>query len=179
MNNTLWRRPPLPHHSSLLVVAPLFLVLFIDGMGLSLIFPILNSIIVDPQSAFLSVSTSVGTRDFLYGLIVGIFMLCWFFGAAILGDLSDLIGRKKSLLICLIGAFLGYLLSAGAIVVKSIWLLILGRIVAGFTAGSQPIAQAAVVDVSTPEHKTRNIGFIILSPSLGFVLGPIIGGVLS
>lgn len=164
---------------SLLMVAPLFLVLFIDGMGLGLLFPILNGIIIDPTSGFLPTNLSLSEREFLYGFIVGIFMVCWFFGAAILGDLSDVIGRKRSLLICLIGAFIGYLLSAIAIVVHSTVLLVVGRMVAGFTAGSQPIAQAAIVDVSPPEHKTRNIGLILLAVSLGFIFGPMLGGLLS
>ncbi len=158
---------------------PLFFVLLIDGMGLGLLFPILNTILIEPQAGFLPVDTSVGVRDFCYGLTIGIFMICWFFGAAILGDLSDNVGRKKSLLICLVGAFLGYLLSAVAIVFHSFWLLVIGRIIAGFTAGSQPIAQAAIVDVSSDEHKARNIGLILLSVSLGFVFGPICGGLLS
>ena len=160
-------------------IAPLFLVLFIDGMGLSLLFPVLNSIIVDPHSDFLATSVFDSTRDLLYGVTVGIFMICWFFGAAFLGDLSDMIGRKKALMICLMGSFLGYLLSAFAVLAHSLLFLIIGRVVAGFTAGSQPIAQAAIVDISEPEHKARNIGLILLALSLGFVFGPIIGGVLS
>lgn len=164
---------------TLSVIAPLFLVLFIDGMGLSLLFPVLNSIIIDPRSDFLAASVSITTRDFLYGLTIGIFMICWFFGAAILGDLSDTVGRKKALMICLIGSFLGYLISAFAVLEHSLTFLILGRVIAGFTAGSQPVAQAAIVDISPPEHKTRNIGFILLAISLGFTLGPIIGGFLS
>ncbi len=163
----------------LIKAGPLFLVLFIDGMGLSLLFPILNSIIVDPASNFLAANTGAGMREFLYGLVISVFMLCWFFGAAILGDLSDKIGRKKALLICLLGSFGGYLLSAFAIIIHSLLLLMLGRIIAGFTAGSQPIAQAAIVDISTPEHKARNIGLILLAVSLGFVLGPVFGGILS
>lgn len=168
------------NQKSFAAIAPLFLVLFIDGMGLSLLFPVLNSIIIDVNNSdFLSSTVTMGTRDLLYGLIVGIFMICWFFGAAILGDLSDTIGRKKSLMICLIGAFLGYLLSAMAVVAHSVLFLIIGRVIAGFTAGSQPIAQAAIVDVSPPLHKARNLGLIFLGISLGFVIGPIIGGVLS
>ena len=158
---------------------PLFLVLFIDGMGLGLLFPILNAIIIEPNAGFIELSVNLNQREVLYGFIVGIFMLCWFFGAAYLGDLSDSIGRRKALLICLIGAFIGYFLSAIAIVKSSIGLLIVGRMIAGFTAGSQPIAQAAIVDVSSEEHKARNIGFILLAVSLGFVFGPIFGGVLS
>lgn len=160
-------------------ILPLFLILFIDGMGLSLLFPVLNSIIIDPHSTFLPASFSLGTRAFIYGLIIGIFNICWFFGAAVLGDLSDSVGRKKSLMICLIGACLGYLLSAVAVVAQSLGTLIAGRIIAGFTAGSQPIAQAAIVDISPPSRKARNLGIIVLAISLGFILGPLFGGILS
>ena len=71
---------------------PLFLVLFIDGMGLGLLFPILNAIIIEPNAGFIELSVNLNQREVLYGFIVGIFMLCWFFGAAYLGDLSDSIG---------------------------------------------------------------------------------------
>lgn len=164
---------------SILLMLPLFLILFIDGMGLGLLFPILNSIIIEPNAGFLDPNITVGARDFYYGFTIGIFMICWFIGATILGDLSDGIGRKKALMICLIGSFGGYFIAAIAILIKSFWLLIVGRMVAGFTAGSQPIAQAAIVDVSTVEHKARNIGLILLAVSLGFVFGPLLGGLLS
>ncbi len=159
--------------------SPLFLALFIDGMGLGLLFPILNSIIMTPSASFLPEHFSLEARNLIYGLLIGSYMICWFFGAAILGDLSDMIGRKKSLIICLGGACIGYFFSALAIIAHSITLLLIGRVIAGFTAGSQPVAQAAVVDLSTPATKARNIGYIMLAVSLGFVLGPILGGILS
>lgn len=160
--------------------SPLFLILFIDGMGLGLVIPILNGLLFDPQSTFLARYTlSESAHNIIYGSIIGIFMLCWFFGAAILGDLSDKIGRKKSLLICLIGAFLSYVLSAIAVSFSSIGLMLLGRMIAGFTSGSQPIAQAAIIDLSEPEDRARNIGYILLSLSLGFIVGPLFGGILS
>ena len=159
---------------------PLLLVLFIDGMGLGLVIPVLNGLIFDPNSTFLSsVALSPTLYNIIYGLIVGIFMLCWFFGAAILGDLSDQIGRKKSLIICLVGAFVSYLLTAFSVSLQSLTLLIIGRIIAGFTSGSQPIAQAAIIDLSTPDTKARNIGYILLTLSLGFVFGPLLGGILA
>lgn len=166
-------------HKVLWAMLPLFLVLFIDGMGLGLLFPILNTIIIEPNAKFLSPSVTLAWRDFYYGFTIGIFMICWFFGAAILGDLSDRVGRKKALMICLFGSFAGYALAGIAIMMKSLWLLVVGRMVEGFTAGSQPIAQAAIVDVSSEEHKARNIGLILLAVSLGFVLGPLLGGLLS
>ena len=162
-----------------LAAAPLLLILFIDGMGLGLVFPILNNIIVDPNSHFIATTFTETTRNLIFGTIVSLFMLSWFFGAPFLGDLSDSIGRKKSLLICLLGAAIGYLISGAGVTLNSLSLLILGRLVAGFTSGSQPIAQAAVIDLSTPEHKARNISFILLALSLGFVFGPLIGGILS
>jgi len=166
-------------NKSLLKASPLFLVIAIDSMGLGILFPILSSMIIDSSSQFLPHATTIFTREFLYGAIIGIYMICWFFGAAMLGDLSDIIGRKKSLLICLVGACIGYAISGVAIYFHSIIFLIVGRIIAGFTAGSQPIAQAAIVDISTEKNKARNIGFILLAVSLGFVFGPMAGGILS
>lgn len=169
------------HQPSIFVKAgPLLLVLFIDGMGLGLVIPVLNQLIFDPNSDFLaSYHFTPVMHNFIYGLIIGIFMLCWFFGAAILGDLSDQIGRKKSLIICLIGAFLSYVLSAFAVIFHSLALIIIGRVIAGFTAGSQPIAQAAIIDLSTADDKARNIGYILLALSLGFIFGPLLGGILA
>lgn len=158
---------------------PLLLALFIDGMGLGLVIPVLNALLFDTHSKFLTSSITPTMHNIIYGLMIGIFMLCWFFGAAVLGDLSDKIGRKKSLLICLLGSSLGYLMAAFAIVFRSMSCLLLGRIIAGLTAGSQPIAQASIVDLSTNETKARNIGYILLALSLGFILGPLLGGILS
>lgn len=163
----------------IVVGGPLLLVLFIDGMGLSLVFPILNSLIMDPNNTFLPAATSAEARNLIFGSVISLSMVCWFFGSALLGDISDQIGRKKSLLICLAGAAAGYLASALAVITDSLTLIIIGRAIAGFTAGSQPIAQAAIVDISTQEMKARNIALILLSVSLGFIVGPIFGGVLS
>lgn len=166
--------------SFFVLAGPLLLVLFIDGMGLGLVIPVLNGLIFDPNSQFLPANNfSPMMHNIIYGAIISIFMLCWFFGAAVLGDLSDQIGRKKSLIICLAGAFLSYVISAFAVNLSSLSLMILGRIIAGFTSGSQPIAQAAIIDLSTSKTKARNLGYILLSLSLGFIFGPLFGGLLS
>lgn len=165
--------------SFFLAAAPLFLILFIDSMGLGLVFPLLNALVLDPNANFISTAFSGTQRNLIYGFTISIFMFCWFFGAALLGEISDQIGRKKSLLICLIGALFSYLFSALAVDFHSFTLLLIGRIIAGITAGSQSIAQAAIVDLSEPEHKARNLGFILFFTSLGFVFGPMAGGILS
>ena len=85
-------------------------------------------------------------------------------------------GRKKVLLVCLFGAALGYALSGVAVDLKYVPLLIVSRALAGLTAGSMPIAQAAMIDISTPETKAGNIGLVILAASFGFLFGPLAGG---
>jgi predicted MFS family arabinose efflux permease len=157
----------------------LFLVIFIDSTGLGLVFPILNALYLNKVHSILPIADTLATRDMMYGLTTGVFMLCWFFGAAIISDLSDVIGRKKALYLCLIGSFVGYLLTAIAIACGSIALIFIGRIISGFLAGSQPVAQASILDVA-PEGKTATyIGYVLLATSLGFVVGPLLGGVLS
>lgn len=164
---------------SLFKLLPLFFVIMIDSMGLGILFPIMSDLLINHHAHFLPHATPNVMRELLYGLTIGIYMLAWFFGSAMLGDLSDSIGRKKSLMICLLGATIGYFISAVAIFFHSLIFLIVGRIIAGFTAGSQPIAQAAIVDISTDENRARNIGYVLFAVAVGFVLGPFAGGILS
>jgi len=155
-------------------------VVFVDLLGQGLVFPIINGLIMEPSTSILAKDTSTAARHFNYGLIIGIFFICWFFGAPYISKLSDQIGRKNAILICLFGAFAGYALTIIALYANSFLLLILGRAITGLTAGNQPIAQAAMVDGSTDdEDLSRNMGYIMLGISFGLVGGPLIGGFLS
>lgn len=158
-------------------ILPLFLVMFIDTLGTAFIIPLLGPIFIDPSTSI--ISTTPHIRNILYGLTLGVYSIFAFFAAPILGDLSDRIGRKKILLMCLLGVLLGYLIFALGVVMKSVSLLIAGRIVGGFTSGSLSTAQAAVIDISTPENKATNIGYILFAISLGFMVGPVLAGTLS
>lgn len=163
-----------------LVRITLMFVVFVDIIGQGLVFPIINALIMSPKSGFLSEATGLGMRHFDFGLVVGIFFLSWFFGVVYVSKLSDSIGRKNALLICLAGALAGYAITIASIMYNSLWLLVLGRAITGFTAGNQPIAQAAMIDGSTDEaDRDRNMGYIVTGVSFGLVGGPIIGGVLS
>jgi DHA1 family tetracycline resistance protein-like MFS transporter len=158
----------------------LLAVVFVDLLGQGLVFPIINTLMMDPQQSFLPVSTPEATRHFNYGLVIGIFFLSWFLGAAYISRISDSIGRKNAIMICLFGALVGYAITIVSLFLDSLWLLILGRAITGFTAGNQPIAQAAMVDASQDDaEKARNMGFIVAGISAGLVGGPIIGGILS
>ncbi len=158
----------------------LLFVVFVDLIGQGLVFPIINGLIMAPDSPLLPAGTSDAARHVDYGLVIGSFFLAWFLGVVYVARLSDSIGRKRALLICLAGALVGYALTILALYLGSLWLLVLGRAVTGFTAGNQPIAQAAMVDASTDAaDRDRNMGYIITGVSFGLVGGPIIGGILS
>ncbi|MEM7320374.1 MAG: MFS transporter [Pseudomonadota bacterium] len=158
----------------------LLFVVFVDLIGQGLVFPIINSLIMETNSGFLPDSTSTGSRHFYYGLVIGCFFLSWFLGVVYVSKVSDSIGRKNALLVCLSGALAGYAITIAALYLNSLWLLILGRSITGFTAGNQPIAQAAMIDGSTDAaDRDRNMGYIVTGVSFGLVGGPIIGAVLS
>ena len=158
----------------------LMLVVFVDVMGQGLILPIINTLLIDPNSTFLPASMGHGTREVYYGVLMATFYVFWFFGAAYISKLSDYIGRKNGMVICLIGALAGYMLTIVAIEMSNYYLLLVGRAISGFTAGNQPIAQAALVDLShNDEERTRNMGRVVAALALGLVAGPLIAGILS
>lgn len=159
--------------------ASLFLVLIIDTMGFGIIMPILPALFLDTKIGMLNPHLSIYMRDFYFGLTMAVFFIFTFIGSPFMGDLSDQFGRKKVLLLCLLSVAFGYVISAAGIIFKSVFVLLLGRAICGFAAGSQPISQAAIIDVSTDENKTFNIGLITLAAGIGFIIGPIVGGYFS
>lgn len=158
----------------------LLLVVFIDVMGFGLILPIFNTILLDPQQSFLPSDTSTSMRQLHYALVLAVFFLFYFFGAAFIAKVSDYIGRKQGIMICLTGALIGYALTVLALLSSSYWLLVLGRAISGFTTANQPIAQAALIDISIDEEeKSKNLGMIVAASALGLLGGPLISGILS
>ncbi len=158
----------------------LLFVVFVDVSGQGLLFPVVNTLLMDPTTGFLPAATPEAERHFDFGLLIGTFYLSWFLGAVYVSKLSDSIGRRWGLLLCLSGALIGYLLTILALAVGSFWLLLLGRVVTGFTSGNQPIAQAAMTDLSRDDaEKTRNLGYIVSAFSIGLLAGPLIAGLLT
>lgn len=101
-----------------------------------------------------------------------------FLSSPVLGSLSDKYGRKKILLLSLWGNALGFAISAIGVALNMLWLIILGRIIAGCTAGSLTIAQAAIIDTSAPEQKAARLGWVGMANGIGFACGPAIGGLM-
>lgn len=158
----------------------LLLVVVLDTMGQGLVLPLVTTLILSKEQGILPTDTPQAMRELDFGIAIGVFYFAWFLGAAYISKLSDSIGRKNGILICLAGGFGGYALTIVALYTNSFLLLVIGRAISGFTAGNQPIAQAALVDMSrSEEEKTRYMGLVIMALSIGLVIGPILGGVLS
>ncbi len=162
-----------PRH--ILTLIPLFLVIVIDTMGVGLILPVVSPLFLQQNGGILPAGTSLEARNLLYAAALGGFSVLMFFGAPFLGDLSDFLGRKKVLIICLAATALTLIVGAFGILWHSVSLLILGRCLSGFVAGSQPIAQAAIADISTQENKAVNMSMMVFAGCIGFVIGPMIG----
>lgn len=159
-------------------ILPIFLVILIDMIGIGIIIPILGPLFISSDILFAS-SVSLATRMILLGLLIASFPIAQFFGAPILGALSDKHGRKKILIISLAGTFIGYIIFAIGILTHNLYLLFISRIIDGFTGGNITIAMAAISDVSNEENKVKRFGLVGMSFGLGMVIGPTIGGLLA
>jgi MFS transporter, DHA1 family, tetracycline resistance protein len=110
------------------------------------------------------------------GLIVSVFALCAFCAAPVLGALSDRYGRRPILMFSLLGSAIGYVIFGLG---GALWILFLGRIVDGLTAGNVSTMYAYVADTTAPNERGRVYGLLGAVGGFGFMLGPVIGGMLS
>ncbi|MBL7778186.1 MAG: MFS transporter [Chitinophagales bacterium] len=167
------------HSAKLNPLLAVFITVFIDMLGVSIIIPVFAPLIVQNTHGMLPAEMSEATRNLIYGLLTATFPFFQFFGAPILGTLADKHGRKKILQISIIGTFVGYVLFALSINSHALWLLFLARAIPGFMGGNISIVMAALADISKPEERAKNFGMIGMAFGLGFILGPAIGGVLA
>jgi MFS family permease len=167
------------HSISLGKIAPILLAIVIDSMGFGLVYPVMTALFSDTTSSLFAQAETPAMRHFYLGLSFMLYPFGMFFGASFLGDLSDILGRKKVLLICMAGLFASFFLMGLGVTISSVSILLLGRLLGGLMAGSQPIAQAAISDQSTEETKPLNMSIMTLALSFGIVSGPLIGGFFS
>ncbi len=147
----------------------IFVTLLIDVTGLGIIIPVLPTLIRELIHGDLSTAAEYG------GWLTLAYALTQFIFAPILGNLSDQYGRRPVLLFSLLGFGIDYLFLAFA---PTIWWLFVGRIIAGITGASFTTATAYIADISTPEKRAQNFGIVGAAFGLGFMLGPVIGGIL-
>lgn len=154
-------------------------IVFIDSLGWGIAFSVFASLFFSINSTILSPSTSHTARYMLYEFFLAIYSFFMFFCAPILGSIADYYGRKPSLKISMFGLSVGFILCALGCYFSSLWFLLLGRIISGMTAGSVSVAQAATVDISTQENKSYYLSILMLANTLGFSLGPLLGGLFT
>ncbi len=142
-----------------------FLIVFIDLLGFSLILPLL------PYYA-----DTFGSNEFVTGLLVASYAAMQLIGAPLLGRLSDRYGRRPILLVSILGTFLGFLLLGFA---NRLWMLFASRILDGFTGGNLSVAQAYIADVTDEKNRSKGLGLVGAAFGLGFIIGPVTGGFLS
>jgi len=159
---------------------PLYITFFLDGFGLALAYPILTPLFLTPELNFFSEELSFSQRTFLLGLIISLFPIAQFFGAPLIGETSDLIGRKKTLLATVAATGGGYLLSSIGIMTHSVELLFISRLWTGFFAGNMMLCLAAVADLCSEEKaRSKHFGILAGMGGLGFIFSILFGGLLS
>jgi MFS family permease len=142
-----------------------FFVIVVDLIGFGIVIPILP---------FLSPQLGGGTDDIAF--ILATYSVAAAIVAPIWGRLSDRVGRRRILGICLLGGAVSHFLLA---IADTLWLVYASRAVAGMMAGGVPVATALIADASTPEQRSRAMGLIGRAFGIGLILGPVIGGVLA
>lgn len=159
-------------------VAPCLFAIFIDVMGFGLVAPILVALFTNPDHNVFHIGSD-SIRYLALGLTLALYPLFMFFGTAFVGDLSDVIGRKKTLAFSMFGMTVGFFLMGLGIMISSLFVFFLARAVSGFVAASQSVALATISDLSTKENKAMHLSYIALIQCFGFVVGPLMGGVFS
>jgi MFS transporter, DHA1 family, tetracycline resistance protein len=147
----------------------IFITLLIDVMGLGIIIPVIPKLIQELIHGDVSEAAKVG------GWLTFAYAITQFLFSPLVGNLSDKFGRRPVLLLSLFGFSLDYLLLAFAPTIT--WLFI-GRIIAGITGASITTASAYIADISNDENRAKNFGMIGAAFGLGFIIGPIMGGLL-
>jgi DHA1 family tetracycline resistance protein-like MFS transporter len=139
----------------------------LNAIGMTIVFPLfpfLLGLYVPAKDVAVTMSA-----------LVSVFAVCTFFAAPVFGALSDRYGRKPILLLSLLGSAVGYvLLGAGG----ALWVLFLGRIIDGITAGNQSALFAYITDSTEPHERGKWFGYLGGAIGLGFMIGPAIGGLL-
>lgn len=153
-----------------LPVVFILISVMLDAMGIGLIVPVMPDLLQEVQGA------SVASAALWGGVLATTFAAMQFLFGPLLGALSDRFGRRPVLLISLVVMSADYLVMA---VAGSIWFLLGARVVGGITAATQSTANAYMADISSPSEKAANFGLIGAAFGMGFVFGPLIGGVLA
>jgi MFS family permease len=141
---------------------PIFLVVLVDVLGFTIVYPLL------PFYA-----EKFGATPLIATTLVSVYALCSLFSTPVIGRLSDQFGRRRLLLISQAGTCAGFLVLGFS---DALWMVFLGRILDGLTAGNLSTAQAYISDHTKPENRARAFGMIGIAFGIGFTFGPALAG---
>jgi len=143
----------------------IFLIIFVNLLGFGIILPLLPYYV-----------ESLGAGAITIGLLSAAYSIFQLVAAPILGDLSDKYGRRPVLLFSIAGTTISFFLMGWA---QTLTFLFIARMIDGASGGNISTAQAYIADVTSPEERTQSMGMMMAAFSLGFILGPALGGLLS
>lgn len=155
---------------------PIFSVTLLDQIAITIGFPVLIFLCFDVHSALFPAAASHMTRSFWFGICSGLPHFIAIATTPLLGYISDHFGRKPILILGATSALLLCAFTSLSIFFAAISLLVIGSIMAGFCARTEPVALAAVSDLSDPSNKIINMGYLQLCVSIGAFVGPLVGG---
>lgn len=158
---------------------PILLTTFINMLAVGIIIPVIAPIIVGNTTGIFEASFPETSRHIVMGFLTACFPVAQFFGAPYLGGLSDRFGRRPILLVSLVGSAIGFALFAYAIRINSLELMFASRLLDGFTGGNLSVVFSAISDISDQKARAKNFGLVGMTFGLGFILGPMTGGLLS
>lgn len=158
-------KPSVSKHAAVFVT----ITVIIDAMGIGIIIPVTPDLIRELADASISEAALWG------GYLAFIYALMQFAFGPTLGNLSDRFGRRRVLLVSLAALAVDYVIMGLA---PTLWLLFVGRLIAGIAGATHSTANAYMADISPPEKRAQNFGLLGAGFGIGFVLGPVIGGFL-
>lgn len=147
----------------------IFITVLIDVIGIGLIIPVVPDLLKDLGYTAIDEEARIG------GYLTFAYAIFNFLCAPLLGNLSDRYGRRPVLLISMAGLAVDYVIHA---MTPTLWLLMVGRVLAGICGATFSTANAYIADVSTPEKRAQNFGLVGAAFGLGFIIGPALGGLL-
>ncbi len=146
-----------------------FIILFLDIIGIAIIMPVLPALLHELTGDDISAAAVDG------GWLLLIYAAMQFLFAPVIGNLSDRFGRRPVLLISILTFAIDNLICAAA---TTLWMLYLGRALAGISGGSYATCSAYIADISDDTNRAKNFGLIGVAFGVGFTVGPVIGGLL-
>ena len=157
---------------------PLLLYIFLEGIGASILMPFIGPLYLDTKTSVFPAHFSMELRQFIYGVTIVLSATAFFISSPIWGHFSDQYGRRPTLLIGLWCLIIGYFTCALGVWQQNYIILITGKMLLGFSLGSDSAAMAALCD-GDESVKSNNLRWAGIMSCLGLLVGPLIGGYLA